>query len=570
LLGLGGSPSLAVSRDGTRYVVALNNGISRMLYARELSSGTFEVIPGTEGAEGPFFSWSGEEVGYFAHSQLFRVRFDGSAEPETLAGASGAPEPHGGTWGADGTIYYSSNQAIWALRGNLTRVPEQIGSFDIDKGELGLRWPTILPDGVTLLYTGWVGPGSADNTLYSLTPGDQPTPVIKGAGYTRYAPSGHLIFARGSELLAIAFDPDSRAPTGSELPVVMDVLVRQDNGVPFFDVAPLDGTFVHAPGDVLVSGPTLAWMDATHESVPEPIVLTGYHESLRYPRLSTDGSELVVTVEDSSVAEDEGGRLSAVVYSLTPGSNPQHVLPGVNTTSPEWDPAGGTLAFATLSAADDAPESTLRIKGAHTSGSGTLLVRDAGPSLVPTAWSSAGDLFYNSMTFDEDFPAFDIYYVSTSGGPAASRLLLDDDYDNYGAVLSPDGNLVAWVHRRPGQDETEVMVTSFPHTEQSPIRPVSHGTDCQEPTWSAAGDRLFYRCDTEMWVREIEADPLRLGEPIPLWSWPFVLDDQWAKANYAYDARGERFVMVSADPIIAKLDLAVVLNWRPSREDDER
>jgi hypothetical protein len=107
------------------------------------------------------------------------------------------------------------------------------------------------------------------------------------------------------------------------------------------------------------------------------------------------------------------------------------------------------------------------------------------------------------------------------------------------------------------------MVTSFPPTDEAPVRSVSPGTDCQEPTWSAAGDRLFFRCDTRMMVVDIENDPLRPGNLRTLWNWPFVLDDMWAKANYAYDARRERFLMVSAEPIIAKLDLSVVLNWRP-------
>ena len=74
VLGLGNAPSIAISRDGTRVVTVFRDGLTQQLYRRKLDSPGWTTIPGTEGAESPFFSWEGDRIGFFADRANAKAR----------------------------------------------------------------------------------------------------------------------------------------------------------------------------------------------------------------------------------------------------------------------------------------------------------------------------------------------------------------------------------------------------------------------------------------------------------------------------------------------------------------
>ena len=105
-----------------------------------------------------------------------------------------------------------------------------------------------------------------------------------------------------------------------------------------------------------------------------------------------------------------------------------------------------------------------------------------------------------------------------------------------------------------------MWVTSF-STEFA--RPASTDRNCQEPTWSADSRQLYFRCGDRMMAADILETP---SGPEPdnhreLWNWPFADDLSSAKANYAYHAVRERFLMVSDSPIVIAINLNIVRNW---------
>jgi serine/threonine-protein kinase len=78
-LALGYTPVFAMSPDGMRLVYVANRGGTRQLYLRQLDRFEATPIPGTEGAETPFFSPDGQWVGFFADGKLKRVSLSGGA-----------------------------------------------------------------------------------------------------------------------------------------------------------------------------------------------------------------------------------------------------------------------------------------------------------------------------------------------------------------------------------------------------------------------------------------------------------------------------------------------------------
>jgi hypothetical protein len=69
------------------------------------------------------------------------------------------------------------------------------------------RWPDLLPDGKTVLFT--VGAtGSWDDAqivAQSLATGERHV-LVTGGTFPRYLPTGHLAYARGGSLMAAPFD----------------------------------------------------------------------------------------------------------------------------------------------------------------------------------------------------------------------------------------------------------------------------------------------------------------------------------------------------------------------------
>ena len=137
----------AISPNGSLVVyVGVEQGIRR-LYKRPLDSLGAEQMPGTEGAEGPFFSPNGEEVGFWAEGAIKRVPLAGGLPRKIFT----TVDYRGATWGADDTIIFTPRQGgpLWRISADgsdakaLTKVAE---------GEGGHRLPTFLPDGRTFVF----------------------------------------------------------------------------------------------------------------------------------------------------------------------------------------------------------------------------------------------------------------------------------------------------------------------------------------------------------------------------------------------------------------------------------
>ena len=196
MAGLRRTSPVALSPDGGSVAyVAVRDG-AQQLYVRTLDSREARPLPGTEGAEGPFFSPDGLSLGFFTGAELKRVSIAGG-RPTALARAA---NNRGGSWGADGFILFSSIggtsglQRVSASGGE----PESVTTPDVDRGEGLHRFPQYLPGGNAILFTVGTG-GSWDDALIvaeRLDTGERKV-LIEGGSDARYVPTGHLVFNRG-------------------------------------------------------------------------------------------------------------------------------------------------------------------------------------------------------------------------------------------------------------------------------------------------------------------------------------------------------------------------------------
>ena len=139
--------SIAISPDGRAIVFAAASKGREELWLRSLSNSAVRALPGTEGAEYPFWSPDGASIGFFADAQLKRIDVE-SAAVQTLAAA---PFPFGGAWNRDDTILFTPNPAS-----PVVRIPATGGSptpvTEVNAETRNHRFPHVLPDGRHFLY----------------------------------------------------------------------------------------------------------------------------------------------------------------------------------------------------------------------------------------------------------------------------------------------------------------------------------------------------------------------------------------------------------------------------------
>ena len=210
------------SPDGTRLVYAAAKGNQSLLYLRWLNEFEAVPIPGTEGAQDPFFKPDGEWVGFFADGEMKKVSLAGGL-PQPLAMA---PYAHSATWGEDGYIVYNPtmNSGLRRVSENGGDEPQVLTQPDFAGSGYAHIYPQYLPNGRNILFT--LG-GSRDPVdpvaVYSLdTMGWEI--VLPSAWAASYLPTGHLLFSPPSgagggakQLVARVFDLEDLEPRGGLL-----------------------------------------------------------------------------------------------------------------------------------------------------------------------------------------------------------------------------------------------------------------------------------------------------------------------------------------------------------------
>ena len=215
-----GRPALTVSPDGRSFIYNTTEG----LYLRSMSELEARLIPGTEkDLAGPFFSPDGQSVGYYAleGSQLERISISGGT-PIVIADATGIP--FGASWGADGTILFAQPEGILRVSAN-GGTPELV--IAAEEGEQ-VHGPQLLPDGDSVLFSVTTATGDtrwdeAQIVVQSLSTGAR-TVVVQGGSDARYLPTGHLIYALGTNLLGTTFDTENLSVSGGVVPLTQGVL----------------------------------------------------------------------------------------------------------------------------------------------------------------------------------------------------------------------------------------------------------------------------------------------------------------------------------------------------------
>lgn len=534
-LPLGRTPVATLSPDGSRLVyVAVRGGVGQ-LFLRAMDSFEAKPIPGTEGAETPFFSPDGQSVGFFAEGKLKTVALSGGA-PLTLCSA---PSSRGASWGPEHNIVFTPTLTAsdLFLVSDAGGTMKSLSSPDPDKGEYSYRWPEILPGGKAAIFTIWTGTRFDDASigLVDLKTGKRRV-LIEGGVYARYVPTGHLIYARSNGLLAVPFDLARLRVTGPPVSILEGVSMNPGTGATEYSIG-TDGSLAYVSGGWSIAESTLIWVDRKGRAEPLPAPARGYAT----PRLSPDGKRVSVAIE--------GTNPGVWLYDLGRSTLTQF-MPSVLIPSPIWTADGKSL--------------TLRYRQGRTfslysmpldgSGAWEPLTHFEGFQ-VAGSWTSDG----KTLAFSQQNPTtgWDIWVRSLNGKPE-ERPFLQTPSNEEGPVFSPDGTSVAYTSDESGRDEVYVRPFVGPGGK---LQVSTEGG--VQPVWARNGRELFYRNGDKMMAVAIEAKPVLAGaKPQLLFEGHYEYGNYPFLQNYDVSLDGQHFLMVKAgEQGSSAAQINVVLNW---------
>ena len=528
----GFSVPMALSPDGKHLVFVAKDATGEsQLYLRELNGFEAEPLAGTEGGDAPFFSPDSQWIGFQRSSRLWRVPIAGGA-PRQI---SDAPEVHGASWGEGGQVVFDTGLMGLSIVSADGGEPRALAAPDPAQGERQMGYPRFLPGGEAVLFGVNTDDGSRIGVVWPATGDRRLFATLRGQN-ARYLPSGHLVYADVSRVMAVPFDLETLSVTGAPTPVLEDVLWPPGITEGYFDTSTA-GVVVHLPGNQY-PGKQLVWVDRqgrTTTPIREP------RDDYMYPRLSPDERQLAVGI-GSAIGPD------IYVLDIERGGRTRLSREGGGGIYPVWSPDGLRVSFASQLAGpwnvfwkavgdvfgEEEPLSNSRVEQ------------------LPVSWSPDGIIVFQETTAQT---GSDLWSLSLEGERGA-EVVLNTRYRERAATFSPDGSLLAYVSDQSGRDE--VWVQRFP---VGTDRKMISTTGGLEPVWSKDGTELFYRNGNRMMGVVVETtSPMSFARPVALFERRFEAEPFLNIPHYDVASDG-RFVMLMSDDRSLPTRFDVALNW---------
>ncbi len=528
-----GRQTLALSRDGRQLAfVTRDTARRKQIYVRQMDQVDAEPVPGTEGADMPFFSPDGTELGFASDGKLKRVPISGG-QPAVICDA---PEARGASWGDDGTIVFARGAFAGIARVSAAGgAPAPLTTLTPDVEE-SHRWPIILPGGRAAIF-GALPAGRRDERdatieVVRLDTGARRT-LLRGGIYPRYV-DGHVLYANGERIVAAQIDLSRFELTGSGVPILDDV--RMDLSPTrrvLMDVS-ISGALAYVPDAVRLAERELVWLDRRGVST----LAVSEKRAYKGAQLAPDGQSLAVLIEGSPITNLWNHNIPRGTWSRL--TFDQDVF------TPAWMADDTRIVYssdsqrATYAVAADGGDQPVRLTVESSIAGDMPAIAPNGRVVLISVQNSQGD---------------DIASLTLGEGQALEPFQADAG-NEASPAFSPDGKYVAYSSTASGR--REVYIRSF----ASPVRKWPVSIDGGSiPRWRRDGRELFYLAGARMMAVSVTATAsgLSIGTPVMLFEDPALAWNGSDAHRYDVSADGQRFLTTRPDPReVRPLQLVVI------------
>ncbi len=536
-------PSLAISEDGSQIAYVGHRGGESQIYARGIGEMTARAVPGTEGADMPFFSPDGQWLGIYSGGMIKKVPLAGGP---TVTIARTAFK--GGTWGPDDNIYFANGAGLLKVAATGGE-PQKVTNLDIKRREVDQVFPELLPGGKALLYTARTMEqpsfDEADIAAVNLRTGERKILVKQGTD-PHYVSSGHVLFMRAGVLLAAPFDAENLEIKGAAVPVVEKILENPRIGAGQYAISK-DGLLVYIPGGVTYGEHELVFVDKAGNAKP----LTADKRPYEDFTVSPDGKYIAATIE--------GPVTNTWVHDIARDTETRFNF-GIENRDPAWSADGKHIAY---SGYKDGKYAVFWKPIDGSTPEETLILSDKNVD----AWffsPDGGTLLYAEYQFsgEQNIGALPLH------DREHARMIFPAEYDVEWAILSPDGKWIAYDSIESGKPE--VYVAPYPAIEPRERISTNGGL---HPLWAPDGRELYYRTGaspeeleqralaqkTLVMAVSIDTKPaFKAGQPRLLFEGPYFESGH----DIAVTPDGKGFVLIrESDTQTGPREMQVVVNW---------
>ena len=536
---------VAVSPDGRQIAVGvLGRGLRILVHSLDTSE--TRPLAGSEDGRYPFWSPDGSSIGFFTLDGKVKRADVKGGPPVVVCAAAGNSQ--GGSWSRKGVLLFASNGRLLQVPASGT-TPTPVAVVD-EAGESALRSsPQFLPDDRHFIYHA-TGRNAGAVYVGSLNP-QRARRLLDSDHPAAFVAPGHLLFVRGTALMAQAFDAKSLALQGHAFLLAPDAAPGFVGGVASFSAS---GTGVLAlmPTRGGTTG-QLTWFDRAGKvlgAIQQP-------PGVEYlnPVLSPSGEQVAVNRMDPQT-----GNWDVWILDLTRDVASRLTVDPARDSDPVWSPDGKEIVFESQRGG----ETAMYRKRVDGSGPEELLLKAAdGPTGAarPLDWSRDGRfILYSARSRRGSIAAV---WALPLVGDRRPIPVVENEFFNYAARLSPDGRWISYSSLETGAFEIYVQRFMAPGEKKQ----ISRGGG-SHPRWSSDGREIVYWANPSSVLNpeglvsvslELGDADFRAGVPKALITTPIpTLID--ARPHYDVTRDGRRFLLRQAagppGPAIT-----VILNW---------
>ena len=533
---LWGGCSIAISPDGQKVAMLAVKDGQNSLYLRQAGITSWRQIPNTIDAENPVFTTKSERLYFSVKEGLKAVSLvDKTVENITDLTANGVASGDG--FAVISTGYASGLSFLDRANGSKKKLTTLDHSApDQADREFAHFWPQLMPDEKYVIFTSFLAELDKSSIRLCSIDGTEQLTLIENAIFGRYVNSGHLVFIRDDNLMAVRFDSSNLQVLGTPTPVLDDILVHPKTGSSCFSISN-NGTLVYIKESESARLYNLVWVhrDGTEEMLP-----LGPEKYFSFD-LSPNDDKLAYTVDNSNnqdiwVYEFETG----IKKRLTHKKNSQF--------DPVWLSGGNSIIYVS----DTAPFDLFKYD--FESQTSSPLITTKTDKTKPSISDDGRYVTFVQIAPGSSQNKEDVYVVDMQNDKKILPIS-NTTYTESAASISPNGRYVAFQSDQNGSNQIYLAQTVNPK-----ITRQLTGTGGIEPVWASDGTELFFRNGTNLLALKIDPETGKpQGVPKVLFSMEFVRHK--SLGAYKPSKSGDKFLVLKEVPGSKANKINYVFNW---------